>query len=425
MHIYSRHALIQSIIINNWAEQYSLWKLNMRDNHSRRRFMRALGATGLGVGLAGCAGSGGGSNGGGSSGEGDSSGGSSGSDSSGEVLFDLDAIEPDELVGEGPFGSDASPPSSVELTDEEVKEIQEGDYSVEIVFQFKQDTWVRLQEKAIRQRCDELGIEITGVQYPDFDPEQQSNMLQTVAQKSDVDGIFSIPVDTAATKGAYRAVADAGKELVFMDNVPDGFEHPEDYTGVVAADNRAMGLIGGRMLESLVDGGKIIVLEFDVPFYVVDEREAGMKSVLEPNDDYQLETFGFTDPGNVTSLAQNALTANPDAVGVWAPWVDPPGAQAVQALEEQGMDIPLVSCDLGRRGAVLMAERSPLKGVGSQQPFAQGLAEVDMMAKGLLGKETPPYVALPSPAVARQNLLEMYEKIIREEPPEEVTKHFQ
>ncbi|WP_175501568.1 substrate-binding domain-containing protein [Halogeometricum limi] len=314
---------------------------------------------------------------------------------------------------------------SVSLTDEQVSKVEEGEFNVEIVFHYKGDTWVRLQREAIKNRTEELGMNITGIHYPDFDPEKQSNILQTVAQKDDVDGVFSIPVDTAATVDAYREVAEAGKQLVFMDNVPEGFEHPGDYAGLVAADNRAMGTIGGRMMETLVDSGKIIVLEFDVPFYVVDERETGFKSVLKGNDDYQLETFGFTEPGNTLQLAQDALTANPDAAGLWAPWVDPPGAQAIQAIREQGMDIPVTSCDLGERSAVLMAEQSPLQGVGSQQPYQQGLTEVDMMAHALLGNETPPYIGVPSPAISRENLLDMYEKILQKQPPETVTEHFE
>ncbi|WP_157572973.1 substrate-binding domain-containing protein [Halogranum rubrum] len=311
------------------------------------------------------------------------------------------------------------------LSDEQVAKVKDGNFNVEVVFHYKGDTWVTLQREAIKKRTKELGMNITGIHYPDFDPETQSNVLQTVAQKDNVDGVFSIPVDTAATVDAYREVSEAGKKLVFMDNIPDGFKHPSDYAGLVAADNRAMGTISGRMMETLVDSGKIIVIKFDVPFYVVDEREKGFTNVLKSNDNYELKEYGFTDSGKVLSLAQNALTANPDAAGLWAPWVSPPGAQAIQALNEQNMDIPVTSCDLGTRSAVLLAEDTPLKGVGSQQPFQQGITEVNMMAHALIGNETSPYVGVPSPAVAEQNLLEMYPKILRKEPPEEVTKHFE
>lgn len=400
----------------------------MSNKRKRRTFLKAIGATSIGVGFAGCSGDG--SDGSGGDGNSDGSSGSSGDSNNGAggnqvPPFDLDSIAPDELVGQGPNGEEAASRDEVALSDDEVSQLREEEYNVEIVFHYRGDTWVRLQEQAINQRAEELGMNITGTYYPDFDPEQQSNVLETVAQKDKVDGVFSIPVDTAATADAYQTVVDAGKELVFMDNIADGFQHPDDYVGLVAADNRAMGTIGGRMMSELVDSGKIIVLEFDVPFYVVDERETGFKTVLEESGDYQLETFGFTEPGNTLQLAQDALTANPDANGLWAPWVDPPGAQAIQALDEQGMDIPVTSCDLGERSAVLMAEESQLKGVGSQQPFQQGLAEVDMMGKALLGQETPPYIGLPSLPVARQNLLEMYEEVLQTEPPESVTQHFQ
>jgi ribose transport system substrate-binding protein len=382
----------------------------MKKQHNRRSLIKAIGVTGIGISLAGCSGNGGGSE---------------GSGSNNDPLFDLATVGSEGLVGQGPYGSEAAAPDSVALSDAELSEVQNQDFNVEIVFHYKGDTWVRLQREAIKKRAEELGMNITGIHYPDFSAEKQSNILETVAQKDNVDGIFSIPVDTAATVDAYQTVLDAGKEIVFMDNVADGFKHPNDYAGLVAADNRGMGIIGGRMMTSLIDSGKIIFLEFDVPFYVVDERETGAKQVLEESGNYKIETYVFTDPGKVLQVAQDALTSNPDASGLWAPWVNAPGAQAIQAIRQSDNDIPVTSCDLGERSAVLMAEGSPLKGVGSQQPYAQGLTEVRVMAKALLGKNTPSYIGLPSPPVARQNLLEMYPEILREESPESVTKHFE
>ena len=394
----------------------------MTSQKNRRAFLRGIGAASLGIGFAGCSGDGG-SGSGTATGDGSTTT-SSGDGDAGGVQLDLGAIDPEGLVGQGPYGEEAAAPESVALSESEASDVQNEDFNVEIVFHYKGDTWVRLQREAIKKRTSDLGMNITGIHYPDFSAQKQSNILETVAQKDNVDGVFSIPVDTAATTDAYQTVLDAGKELVFMDNVAEGFQHPSDYAGLVAADNRGMGTIGGRMMTELVDSGKIIFLEFDVPFYVVDERETGAKQVLQESGNYEVETYGFTDPGKVLQVAQDALTSNPDAAGLWAPWVDAPGAQAIQAIRQAGIDIPVTSCDLGERSAVLMAESSALKGVGSQQPYAQGLTEVDVMAKALLGKETPPYIGLPSPPVARQNLLEMYPEMLKEEPPETVTKHF-
>lgn len=372
----------------------------------RRTVLKTLGAGGVTL-TAGCLGD------------------DSGTSQAEDVTFDLSAIQPDELVGQGPFGEDPSPADSVALSDSEEDSIADGDYTIEVVFHFREDTWTQLQETAITNRCSELGINITGIHYAEFDPEIQSNILESVAGKNNVDGILSIPVDIEATRDAYLSVSESGKEIVFMDNVPSNFEHLTDYAGVVAADNRGMGVIGGRMMESLLDSGKIILLEHDVPFYVTNERYLGIREVLEENDDFELETVGFIEPGNVLPTAQNTLSANPDATGLWAPWVDPPGAQAVQAINEQGMNIPVTSCDVGERSGTLLAERSPLKGVGSQDPLAQGLAEVNMIAKRFLGEETPPYIALPATAVARQNLLETYPDLVGEEPPASITSHFE
>ena len=385
----------------------------MQSTDTRRKLLKSIGVVSLGTGLAGC------------------TGGGTGNDIPDErttattngPLFDLDALEPDKLMGKGPFGGEPHPPQAVALNDQQVKRVRNKDFNIAVVFHYQTDTGVQLQEKAMRRRCAELGISISSIQYAGFDAQQQVNILETIAQQKNIDGIISIPVDTAATKSGYRAVADAGKEIVFMDNVPMGFSHPEDYAGVVTIDNRGMGIIGGRMMKQLVDSGKILIFEFDTPFYVVEEREIGVKNTLREGD-YQLKTFGFSDSGDVLQLAQDAITANPDTKGVWAPWVDPPGAQAIQAITGHGKDIPVTSCDLGTRGAVLMAEQSPLQGIGAQRPYDQGTAEVNMLAQKLLGNETPSYVAFPAPAVARQNLLKMYKQIIHSEPPKSVTKYY-
>jgi ribose transport system substrate-binding protein len=41
----------------------------------------------------------------------------------------------------------------------------------------------------------------------------------------------------------------------------------------------------------------------------------------------------------------------------------------------------------------------------------------------MLGNKTPPYVAAPSLAVMRQNLLDAYRKVFHKKPPEEITKY--
>ena len=55
------------------------------------------------------------------------------------------------------------------------------------------------------------------------------------------DIIVSIPVDAVATAAAYKAAADKGVKLVFMDNVPKGFIAGKDYVSSVSADNYGNG----------------------------------------------------------------------------------------------------------------------------------------------------------------------------------------
>ena len=86
------------------------------------------------------------------------------------------------------------------------------------------------------------------------------DILDRLAAK-DVDALVSIPIDQIATAKAYRNVA-AGAKIVFIDNVPKGFEHPNDYAGTVSSDNRGLGIFAGRFLRDRVGSGTVGLLTF-------------------------------------------------------------------------------------------------------------------------------------------------------------------
>ena len=69
------------------------------------------------------------------------------------------------------------------------------------------------------------------------------------------DGIISIPVDGTATAATYKKVSEAGIKLVFMDNVPPGLKHPEQYAAMVSADSQGNGWIAAQILA--FEGGAL------------------------------------------------------------------------------------------------------------------------------------------------------------------------
>ncbi|ADJ17142.1 substrate-binding domain-containing protein [Halalkalicoccus jeotgali] len=376
----------------------------------RRTFLKATGAAGLLTGVAGCTG-----------------GGDETSTADLHVELDLAEIEPDGLVGDGPQGNEPSEPEAVELSDAEVEELQEGDYTVSIVFHYLRTAWTRLQREGLETRFEELGVEVEGVYGAEMDASQQVDVLETLAgQAEEIDAVVSIPVDATVTEESYRQLAERDVEVIFIDNVPDGFDHPHEYAGGVAADNRGIGTIAGRILAEVVGEGQVGLITHEADMYVNDEREAGVRDVF--NDEYPdveiVAENGFVDdPDGAYSIAQNMLQANPDLDGIYAIWDNPPAAETASAIDEAGRDVGVTAADLGKRSAEIMAAEGPIVGLGSQRPYDQGVAEANMTGHALLGNDTPPYVAFQPIAVLRHNLVEAYEQVFNDKPSEDITQH--
>ena len=375
-------------------------------NVKRRNFIKALGASGFIAGTSGSALA-------------------QETTTTGQGI-DLDAIEPNDLVGKGPNGNDPVPAEQVSLSDSQVQKLKQGNYTVAIVFHYLKTAWTRLQRRGLTNRLNELGINVEGVYGAEFDAAKQVNILNTLASKADsLDAVISIPVDQVATADAYQNLANKGVKLVFMDNVPEGFSHPEDYAGAVAADNKGNGLIAGRILAKLVGQGSVGLIMHDAPFYVTNEREQGVKQALKNASGIEIAaTNGFTNPDKVFGLAQNMLTANPDLDGIFAIWGAPPAMQVVSAANASNRSPIITTIDLGSRVALNMAKGGLIKGLGAQQPYDQGVTEANMAGNAILGAKTPPYVAVQSLAVMRKNLLKAYRSVFHQEPPQKITKHY-
>ena len=99
------------------------------------------------------------------------------------------------------------------------------------------------------------------------------------------------------------------------------------------------------------------------------------------------------------------ITAHPNIDGIWAVW-DVPAEGVISAARSAGKDnLVITTEDLGENVAINMAQGSYVKGLGAQRPYDQGVTEAKLAAYGLLGKKAPDYVALPSLAVTKDNLL--------------------
>lgn len=333
-------------------------------------------------------------------------------------------LAPQEIMSTGPNGEKATPADNLKLTDEEIEKVKSGNYKAAIVLHYAGNDWSTAQIQGIKDTAAKLNIEIVGVTDAQFKVEKQVSDIETVmALNPNV--IFSIPTDPVATAPAYKKAADKGVKLVFMDNAPTGLTVGEDYLTVVSADNYGNGVAAANIMAKELNGkGKVGVIYYDANFFVTQQRtDAFEKTIEEKYPDIKIvDRGGFTDPNKVAEVSDGMLTKNPDLDGIFAVW-DVPAESVIASAKASGRsDLVVTTIDLGNNIARLLAAGEVVKGVGAQLPYDQGVTEVMAAAYSLLGKEVPPYIAVPSLAVTKNNVLESYKKVYQKDAPDDVIK---
>lgn len=330
-------------------------------------------------------------------------------------------LVPPSIVGLGPGGVQSGNLDDIALTAAEVAQAKQEKYRVGIVMQTMDIEWSTEQVRAITDRLAEYDAEVVGVVDPAFDVQAQISGIENMIQLKP-DAIISIPVDDTATAEAYRKIGAAGIKLIMMDNVPSGLEYPTDYQGMVSSDNQGNGAVCAEALaEFIPDGGTVGVLDFGVDFFVTKERMKGFVDWMEENrPDITIKTAEFLDAGKSGQDAADFLTANPDIQGMFTEW-EVPAVAIDQALRSQGKSVPITAVNVASDVAADLAGGGNIKALSAQVPYDQGLAEADMAIKVLLGGSVPNWLAFPAVPVLQNNVLEAWQEVYHQDPPQPLT----
>jgi len=365
----------------------------------------------IGMVLAACGGSG-------------SGGGQEGAEQLPKAQKALDNLE-GKVLSTGPFGEKPTPADEIKLTDAELEEVRGMNATAAIVMHYGGDDWSRAQIDALKTRFEEMGIEVIATTDADFDPGKQVSDIETVLAKNP-DIIVSIPTDPVATADAYRKARQQGVELVFMDNVPEGFEQGKDYTSVVSADNYGNGVASAHLMASALGGeGKVGAIFHAADFFVTQQRYEGFQKTMKeeyPNIEI-VEDQGIAGPDFASQAEEAAsamLTANADLNGIWAVWDVPAEGVLAGARTAGRNDLNVTTIDLGTTVAIELASGGMIKGIGAQRPYDQGVTEANLAGYALLDKEAPPYVAVPVLPVTQGNVLDAWQDAYSQKPPEQV-----
>lgn len=335
-----------------------------------------------------------------------------------------------QVLSKGPQGEEPVSADDLELTESELQDVQGMGATAAIVMHYTGDNWTAAQLDGLEARFAELGIEIIGVTDAGQDPSKQVADIENMIAL-DPDVMISIPTDAVATAGAYRRAAEAGIELVFMDNVPAGFVPGEDYISAVSADNYGNGVVSAHLMAQALQGeGNIGVIKYGVDYFVTNQRYEGFTDTIE--SDYpgieiiaERGISGADLAGEAQNTANAMLLRHQDDIdGLWGVWdVPTEGIMAAVRTAERD-DIKITTEDLGTNVAIAMAQNSAVAGVGAQRPYDQGVAEATLAAYGLLEKEAPPYVALGALPVTHENVLESWEAIYHQDVPEPIRESY-
>ena len=343
------------------------------------------------------------------------------------------AVDPDAALKElatkvmslGPNGETPTAASEVKLTDEELAKIKGMKATAAIVFHYGGNDWSQAQLQALKAQFAVMGIEVIAVTDAGFKPEKQVADIETVlTQNPDI--IVSIPTDAVATGAAYKAAADKGVKLIFMDNVPAGFTAGKEYVSSVSADNTGNGVAAAHLMAKAIGGKGDIGLVFHAAdFFVTKQRYEGFKKTIAENypDIKIVDEQGIGGPdwaGDAEKAAGAILTAHPTVKAIWAIW-DLPAEGVMAAARAAGReDLIIINQDSGENVAIEMARGGMIKGFASQRPYDAGTIEAILAGYALLGKEAPAYVALPIAAVTKENLLDMWKEIYHAEPTDKI-----
>ncbi|MCP8969773.1 substrate-binding domain-containing protein [Ectobacillus ponti] len=342
----------------------------------------------------------------------------------GPLTINPDIPSDKKIMSKGPHGEEAVSAKTLKLTEEEIDKIKQGKYKAAIVMHYAGNDWSTAQINGLKAAFKRMGIEVVAVTDAQFKAEKQVSDLETVlAQKPDL--IVSIPVDAVSTADAYKKAAAAGVKLVFMDNAPQGLQAGKDYVSVVSADNYGNGIEAADiMAKQLGEKGDIGVVFHDADFFVTKQRTEAFEATMKekyPNIKI-VARGGVTDPNQGEKVASAMLTKNPNLKGIFAVW-DVPAEGVLAAVRTAGRnDLAITTIDLGTNVALDIASGGNVKGLGAQLPYDQGISEAILAGYAFLGKQAPPYVAVPSMKVTKENVLDAWKLVYHQDAPDVIQK---
>lgn len=326
------------------------------------------------------------------------------------------------VVSLGPRGEEGVLYTEIQITEEQKEKIRAGNFTAAISMGWLGDDWASQQLLGLKETFADLNIEVVAETNANWEDARQISDLDAISVlKPDL--VVSIPLNTATTASAFQRLAEAGSQIVFIDQAADDMQPGEDYVSVISSDNLALGMYLADLLNDAVGGeGDVAAMYYAPDFHVTNLRYIGfIARMIAKYPDLQLvAAAGHDNPNKGQEVAQALLARYPTLQGVYGSWSIPAMgvATAARINGKRPADFKIVNENFDQIVAAEMAANSFIAGISTQQPYTQGVTEASAGALALIGESLPSYISVPPVRVSRDNLAEAYEKIYRIPLPE-------
>jgi len=329
---------------------------------------------------------------------------------------------PAEITTFGPDGTVANWYTELSLTPEEVAKIRSMNLRVGWE-QINASEWDNANLTGFKDAAELLNMEIVGMANCDLDPIKQKANMELFAGL-DLDIVSCQPQDLDIAAEWFNPLVEQGVKLVFMSNVPTGYEPGNQYVGAITDSLYDMGVDSADMMADAIGSGQVLSIEVAGVNYVTNTRDGAFRdTIAEKYPEIEVvDIGGFQSPDEAGAITSALLTKYPDVKGIYVSY-STPAISVLEAVKTLGRDdIKIITMDLDTTASLDMAQGGNIAGIAVDLPYLMGFGRAIIAAYGVLGKECPGncYFTSPSYKGTIENLDEVYMLSFGVPAPQEV-----
>ncbi|TLP68130.1 substrate-binding domain-containing protein [Parasedimentitalea maritima] len=322
----------------------------------------------------------------------------------------------------GPQGETATPSNVVAVADADLEAVRAGNHTAALLWHDQSD-FVNAVTAGATAEFERLNIKVVATTSAGFDAAKQRSDIETVLAKNP-SIILSLPLDPVTSAAAFEEAKSEGIKLVFLSNLPSGYEHPADYAAIVTDDLFQMGKQAADALAKSMGGtGTVGWIYHDASYYVTNQRDNAFKTTIEndyPNISIVAEQ-GITDPARAEEIANAMLLRNPDLGGIYVTWAGP-AEGVLAALRANGnKTTKIVTLDLSEPVALDMVRGGNVAAIIADEAYELGRAMAAAAVLDLLDQDVPPFVVAPAVTVTADNVAEGWMQSLHINAPASLT----